>query len=370
MARPTRDRTRLPAARVGGMLIGMFFAHQITTKQLAGLCRRLGISLEAGIDVRTVWAREAERASGRAARARLELVSREIAAGESLADALADTGSFFPLLFREMAEVGEQTGHLDMVFAQLADHYQERLKLRRNFLAAISWPVAQLVIAICVVGLLIWIMGFIGQMTGSTIDILGMGLVGGQGLAIYLTFLAVVGTLLFLFVRAVSRGLVWTRPIQRFVLRIPWLGPPLQTVALARLAWTLNLTLDAGMEVRRALRLSLRSARNARFADQIAIIDAEISAGNSIHDAFSAAGSYPTDFLDSVHVGEQTGKLAESMDLLSRQYAQRAQTALGTLTMLAGLAVWGVIAMIIIALIFRIFGFYLGTINDALDMTK
>ncbi len=360
----------MPAAREGGMLVDMLFSHRITNKQLAGLCRRLATSLEAGIDVRTVWAREAQRASGRAARARLEVVSREIAAGESLAHAMAETGNFFPLLFRELAEVGEQTGHLSEVFSQLANHYQERLKLRRNFLAAISWPVAQLVIAICVVGLMIWLLGFIGQMTGTTIDILGMGLVGNEGLAVYLIFLAVVGTMVFLFVRAVSRGLVWTRPVQRFVLRIPWLGPPLQTVALARLAWTLHLTLDAGMEVRRALRLSLRSARNARFEDQIEPVEAEISAGNSIHDALASAGSYPTDFLDAVNVGEQTGKLAESMDLLSRQYGERAQAALGTLTMLAGLAVWCVIALIIIALIFRIFGFYLGTINDALDMTR
>ncbi len=359
----------MPAAPVEGMLADMLFSPQMTIKRLAELCRRLATSLEAGIDVRTVWAREAERASGRAARSRLELISREIAAGETLTHALAGTGDYFPLLFRELAEVGEQTGHLDRVFAQLADHYQERIKLRRNFLAAISWPVAQLAMAICVIGLLILVMGVIGEMTGTTIDILGMGLVGGQGLAIYLTFLAIVGTMLFLVIRAVNRGLVWTKPVQRFVLRIPWLGPPLQTVALARLAWTLHLTLDAGMEVRRALRLSLRSARNARFEDQIESIEAEISAGNSIHDAFAAAGSYPTDFLDAVNVGEQTGKLAESMDLLSRQYGQRAQAALGTLTMLAGLAVWCVIATIIIALILRIFSFYLGALNDAVDMT-
>lgn len=359
----------MSAVGVGGMLVDMLFSHQITNKQLAGLCRRLGISLEAGIDVRTVWAREAQHASGRTARVRLEAVSREIAAGETLADALAGCGNFFPPLFRELAEVGEQTGHLSEVFAQLAEHYQERLKLRRDFLAAIAWPVGQLAIAVCVIGFMIWIMGFIGQMTGTTIDILGMGLVGNAGLAVYLAFLAVVGTLLFLFVRAVGRGLVWTRPVQRFVLRIPWLGPPLQTVALARLAWTLHLTLAAGMEVRRSLRLSLRSARNARFEDQIELIDAQIVEGNSIHDAFSAAGSYPTDFLDAVDVGEKTGKLVESMDLLSRQYGERAQAALATLTMLAGLGVWCLIAMMIIAMIFRIFTFYLGTINDALDMT-
>ncbi len=353
----------------GGMLTGMLFSQRISTKELAGLCRRLATSLEAGIDVRTVWAREAQRPVGRAARLHLETVGRAVAEGESIADALAATGDFFPQLLRELAEVGEQTGHLGEIFAQLADHYQNRLKLRRSFLASIAWPVAQLALAVCVIGFLIWIMGLIGEITGTTIDILGLGLVGNTGLMIYVVFLAAVGAIVFLFIRAVSRGLVWTRPIQRAALRGPFLGPPLQTLALARLAWTLHLTLNAGMDVRRALRLSLRSSRNARFSDQIDLIDAEISAGNSNHDAFSRAGSYPTDFLDSLRVGEQTGKLVESMALLARQYGDRAQAALATLTMLGGLAVWCVIGLMIIAVIFRLFAFYLGTINDALDMT-
>ena len=43
--------------------MGMF-TPQIGVKPLEGLCRRVGTALEAGIDARTVWAREAERARG------------------------------------------------------------------------------------------------------------------------------------------------------------------------------------------------------------------------------------------------------------------------------------------------------------------
>ena len=92
------------------MLSHMFFSPHIRIKDLAGLCRRLAISLGAGIDVRTVWAREADRATGRAARGQLRAVSEAINRGQSVAEAIAETGSFFPTLFCELAEVGEQTG--------------------------------------------------------------------------------------------------------------------------------------------------------------------------------------------------------------------------------------------------------------------
>ena len=66
----------------------MLFSPRIHVKPLVGLCRRLSTALEAGIDARTVWAREADRARGRL-HDHLLAISRAINQGESLADALA-----------------------------------------------------------------------------------------------------------------------------------------------------------------------------------------------------------------------------------------------------------------------------------------
>ena len=343
----------------------MFFSARIATKPLSGLCRRLSTALEAGIDARKVFGREADRAHG-PLRRQLLAVSHAINEGQSLTYGFAQTDDYFPSLFREMVGIGEETGHLDGVLRQLADHYDNQLAMRRIFWAAITWPLVQLGLAILVIGLLIWVMGFIRQMTHTDVDVLGFGLVGDRGLAIYAAFLAIVGTFLFLLVRGISRGLVWTKPIQRLVLQVPVLGQALQTLALARLAWSMKITMDTSMDVRRALKLSLASTQNARYTDQIPVIDAEISHGNSIHAAFCRAGGYPADFLDTLSVGEESGKVVESMGHLARQYQEQARAALATLTLLAGWAVWAAIAALLIFLIFRLFFFYLGTINNAL----
>jgi type II secretory pathway component PulF len=342
------------------------FAPRTRLKPLAALCRRLAMALPAGIDLRTVWAREATQGRSRAAQQRLQAVSQAIEQGESLSDALARTGDYFPPLFRETVEVGELSGHLPEVFAQLAEHYETQLQLRRDFLASIAWPLIELGLSLGVIGLLIWVLGFLGEATGTKLDILGFGLVGNAGLAIYLALLATVGTAFWILYRAVSRGLFWTRPLQRGVLRLPVLGSALQTLALARMAWTMFLTLNAGMDVRRALRISLGSTRNARYLDQLERIDAEIAAGNSIYDAFLAAGCFPPEFLDTVQVGEHSGRLVESMGHLSRQYHDQARTAIATLAKLAGIAVWVLVAAFIIAMIFRIFSFYVGMIKSAM----
>jgi type II secretory pathway component PulF len=342
----------------------MFGPPRISTGELAGLCRRLATSLEAGIDIRRVWATEAGRSGSSALRARLHRVRDAVARGDSLVEALAATGRFFPPLFVQLAEVGEKTGHLDEVFAQLADHYDNQVKLRRLFLGAIAWPAAELGIAVVVVGLLIWIVGMIGRSGDVRIDPLGLGLVGNHGLMIYAAAVAAVGLGLWGLVAAVRRGLAWVRPIQKAVLRVPVLGGCLETLALARLAWSLHLTLNTEIDVRRALELSLSGTHNARFTEQIGPIDAAIARGDTITEALAASGVFPAEFLAAVGVGEQTGKLVESMALLSRQYQDRARAALATLTMLAGLGVWLVVAALIILVIFRLAFVYIGIIKS------
>ncbi len=351
------------------MLDIMLFSPRISTHELAQLCRRLAISVEAGIDARTMWAKEAQRAKGHT-RSRLQIISRSINQGESLRDALRDTGEFFPVLFREMVDVGEQTGKLDAIFAQLADNCQERLKLRRQFLAVITWPMIELIAAIAAIGFLIWFTGIIRGQNQNQVDIdpLGLGLYGNRGLAIYLAFVFSAAAIVWFTIHAVGRGLAWTRPIQRAVMRIPALGKTIETLALARLAWSLSATLHSGMEIRRALRLSLASTNNARFTDKIETIDEEIEQGNSIFDAFFQAGCFPSDFLDAIAVGEQSGKLEESMADLSRRYKEQAQFSMKTLNTIAAFLVWMIIAAIIITMIFRLFFSYIGAIDQATRM--
>ncbi len=343
----------------------MLLSPRIGTRPLANLCTRLSTSLEAGIDLRKVWGQEAERAGALAARSRFRKVSEAVNKGDSLAEALDSTGDYFPVLFRELVRVGEQTGHQGEAFGHLAAHYQNQLQLRRLFLTAIAWPLMQLAAAVVVVGLLIWILGMIGQATGTTIDILGWGLVGNRGLAIYASAVTLIGLAVAGLIFALGRGLAWTRPIQHLVMRVPQLGKALETLAIARLAWVLHLTQNAGMALRPSLKLALESTGNARYIDAVPAVDKVIARGDTIEEAFRASGVFPQEFLDAVLVGEQSGRLVESLAVLSRQYHERADAAMRVLTMLAGYAVWALIAGIIILVIFRIASFYINMLNNA-----
>lgn len=343
------------------------FAPRIGIKELAQLCRRISTGLSAGVDVRRVWSRELTTARGTMRRPLAE-ISQAVDRGTSVTEAVSATGAFFPTLFLEIVRVGEQTGKLPEMLKQLAEEYDGQVRMRRMFLGTIFWPLLQLVAALFIVGFLIWIVGVIAQIKGGEpIDLLGFGLVGNKGLAIYLLILFVIGLCCVAIYGGIRRGMFWAAPIQSMIMSVPRLGSSIRTLALARLAWTMHITLGTGMNLERALRLSLASTHNVQYTAQAENVVRAVKRGEEIHQALAETGAFPVQFLDAVHVGEQSGRLAETMEVLSKQYQDEARSALQVLTVLAGFVVWGLVAMLIILLIFRLASFYIGVINGAIN---
>jgi type II secretory pathway component PulF len=75
---------------------------------------------------------------------------------------------------------------------------------------------------------------------------------------------------------------------------------------------------------------------------------------------------FPRDFLEAVEVGEQTGQLSETLATLSDHYQEEGREAVRMLTRIAGGMIWLMVTGLIVLLIFRLFMFYLGVLNDAL----
>lgn len=342
----------------------MIVQPRMSNKALTELCHRVAVETESGIDIRRTWQREAEAAPVRF-RPYFAQIRDAVTRGDSLASALTGANRIFPPLFLEMANVGEETGTLGRVMHRLEAHYRRHVQARRVFLGAITWPMIELGLTIIIVGLLIWVMGMLPQNGGKPIDILGFGLAGTRGLVVYVAVLLAIGLSLVGIRAAMMRGAFWVRPLQRALIRIPAVGPCLEKLALSRLAWALHLTMNVAMDLRRVLPLSLRATGNDYYIRHTDQVVADVLAGQPITQALARTGAFPASFLDTLAVGEESGQIVESMGRLANRYEEEAESAVRTLASLAGAAVFVLVAAGITWLIFRIFGFYVGTINDA-----
>ncbi|MEM9701751.1 MAG: type II secretion system F family protein, partial [Planctomycetota bacterium] len=125
--------------------------RRLPLASLARLCRSLATLLESGVTLlKALKVAAGKSGDARVTRA-LDEVAGRIRGGADLHVAFAETGAF-PRLFVELTEVAESTGHLPETLRALAEHYENLLRLRKAFLAQISWPITQLAIAVLVIG--------------------------------------------------------------------------------------------------------------------------------------------------------------------------------------------------------------------------
>ncbi|MBW3599363.1 MAG: type II secretion system F family protein, partial [Planctomycetes bacterium] len=195
-------------------------------------------------------------------------------------------------------------------------------------------------------------------------DPLGIG-VGVPGLINYLLIVGGIVAVVAFVIWGLARGRFGAWPML-VLMRVPMLGKTLEMMALSRMAWTLAMANNAGMDPRRSVKLSLRSASNPYYASFQKRLDTELSGGAEIHEAFARSRGFPGEFVDVIANGELSGTLPESLLRLSDDYRRRAESSSGMLTVFASFAVWGLVALIIISFIIRFAMFYIGTIYSFL----
>lgn len=328
------------------------------------MCHRLGVSLNAGVDIVRVLQQESERGTG-AYQRHMSEVAEKVRRGESVAEAMRDSAGYFPQLTCELISVGEETGRLESVLLQLASHYEQLIKLRRTFLLGILWPGLELAAAILIIGGLI---ALPPMLFGVTIPVFGLS--GARGAAIYFGVLSVLLAGLVVVGYGLIRG--WFGPLpSRLMMHIPGVGKAIRTMALARHSWTLSIALDSGVEAGRAMRLALQSTQLYYFTRDIDEVLMVIQSGGQLYEALARTNAFPDDFLTTLKNAELSGTEGASLSRLSEEYQQQAQTASTTLAILASMIIWGAVVVLLAVMIVYLFmKLYMQPINDAFDMME
>ncbi len=336
----------------------MIFSQRLSLSSLIGLCRVLRHNLGAGLTLRAVFRQQAERGT-RAVRPLAQRIRAALDRGQDLTEALKKEEAVFPPLFLAMASVGEETGHLPEVFGELENYFTLQEKLRRQFRAQTFLPIVQLIFAVLILALLIFILSLIPGRQGES----GPGILGFRGASGALAFLAVsFGTLALIYVglRLLPGLIRGQAAVDGLLLRLPALGPCVEAAALGRFALALQLTLESNLSIQQALRLSLQATGNAAYQSRTEAIVKALQDGKDLTTALTQTRLFPEVFLNLVSTAEEGGRLPEMMRHQAAYYHEEAERRLTTLTRLLSLGVWFVYAAFMVAAIFHLFKRYLG----------
>lgn len=337
------------------------FSRRMKLSAAVKFCQRFATSHRAGVPI--VRLLQSETKQGPPAQ---QKIMAEMAAGaqdgKQLHEMMEEQKPFFPVLLTAMTAVGEETGKLDRALTILAGHMRHQLDTRKKFIRSISWPVFQFFAAVGVFSLLIYIMGIMGDRMS---DILGLGLRGGSGVLTLWGFVALLVGAIALVVWGFMRNVGGIQNLAPLLYMIPWLGPSIQTITISRFCWTMALSLEAGLDPIRAIHLSLDSTGSDYYRSGSDDARDAIRDGATLAGSLQATAVFPEDFISRVDIAEQSGTDAESMEILAREYDERAEAAVRFLSNAATMFVRVTISCILIFFIFKIAMTYLGAINDA-----
>jgi type II secretory pathway component PulF len=340
----------------------MLFSRQLSLSSLIELCRALRHNLSAGLSLVQVFRQQADRGP-LAVRPIARNITDMLAGGDSLEAALANERRHFPPILLTLAEVGEQTGTLPEVFAELEKYFALQQRLRRQFWVQSFWPIFQLFAGIFVVTLMLLVLGALG----SDFAPLGSRFRGVGGAFLFLTLaLGSIAGIVALYYLA-TRGLGQAAFVHALLLRLPVLGPCLEAVALARFCLCVHLTMETSLALPKALRLCLRATGNAYFASKADAVSDYIRGGDDLSEALSRTGLFPYEFLGIMATAEEAGRVPEAMRQQADYYSEEAERRLRAVTAAASVLVWLIVAAFLIFLIFSIFTrAYLAPIQDLL----
>ena len=338
---------------------------RIGNRELGLLCERVGVAFDVGHDPFRIFKREA--GDGRSRHGRhMKSIADRIRQGASLTEAIHEQGNYFPPNFHRLIEVGEESGRLEKVLDRMADHYRAIDELQSTFRGSIVWPMIQLGLAMAVISVLIYVPSLLTTDQAAAADLLGIGLVGGKGLAIFWGWvLAVVAAIIGLWVLLRNGKLAF---LGNWLIRVPVLGRALLTFDEAAFVQSLALAIESGVTASNAISLSFKGSSTAAFKAKADSAREAIVQGRELHAVLRDTGLFLPETIEAVELGEESGRLAETLDKHFRVLRMRVKFAMAAIAQIASSVVWIVVAAIMVMMIFRLFGRYVAQINpDAIE---
>jgi type IV pilus assembly protein PilC len=345
-------------AKVGKLTKG------VSAKNLAVFTRQFSVMIDAGLPLVQCLDILGNQEEDKNFAAVILATRADVEGGMSLADAMRKYPKTFDPLFTNMIAAGEAGGILDTILKRLATFIEKAVKLKGQVKSAMIYPIAVVVIAALVVGVILWkvIPTFAALFEG-----LGAQLPLPTRVVIWMSN-SLVRYMPFLFVGMFAIGWAFKsyyatpggrRVIDATVLKMPVLGNIMRKIAVARFCRTLATLISSGVPILDGLEITAKTSGNAVVEDAIMLTRKSIERGETVSAPLKETNVFPPMVTQMISVGEATGALDAMLAKIADFYEEEVDAAVaGLLTLLEPIMIaflGGLVGGIVIAMYLPIF---------------
>jgi type IV pilus assembly protein PilC len=319
------------------MNIKLPWSNRVSVKDLGVFTRQFATMINAGLPMVQCLDILSQQAEKDFLKESISTVMTDVEGGSTLGEAMQKHPRMFSQLYVNMVEAGEAGGILDLILNRLATYLEKADALQRKVKSALTYPT---VVCIVAVGASIFMLMFIiptfarmftdfgGELPLPTKIVMGMS----NFLRNYWYILAMAVTGLVVALQRYYKTEGGRRTIDRFMLRIPALGPVVRKGAVARFTRTLGTLISSGVPILNGLDITARTAGNKIIEEAVMRTRESISQGNTIAEPLKQSGVFPPMVTQMISVGEQTGALDEMLEKIASFYDDEVDTAVDAMT--------------------------------------
>jgi len=337
-----REQVTLTSVKEKGREIGIpkIGRKKVKSKELSIFTRQFSVMIDAGLPLVQCLEILAQQQDNKYFQQILLQVRQDVEEGSTLAAAMARHPRVFEQLYTNMVEAGETGGILDLILQRLSTFIEKIVKLKRDIISALIYPVAVILMAVGAVAVIMIVvipqfqqifLGLLGpgeQLPLPTRIVVGFSnfLASWGGLALLLGIIGAAVSVNFYYKTPGGRKI-----IDRILLKIPILGEIFRKIAVSRFSRTLSTLLSSGVPILQSLDITARTSGNVIIEEAITKVRAGVERGESFVDPLKATEVFPNMVAQMIGIGEQTGALDAMLGKIADFYEQEVDSAIANL---------------------------------------
>jgi len=345
----------------------LFSGGKVKAKNLALLCSQLAIEIKAGLPLVSSLRLVAENEEDKTLKKILTDVADEVHAGRPLADAFSHRGPQLPRTFIETVRAGEESGQLDVSFERLQKYYEDSDAVSSKVASAMIYPAMLIGVAVVVVAIIMLkavpvfkdsfaSMG--NELPLPTKMLISMSDFMTDNILLLIAIIAAIALSLSIYGKT-DHG---RHTYARLLLTIPGLNLVNRMSAASQFASTLSTMLSSGLPLVQAARITATTAENLLIQEDIESAINGVIEGHTLCDGLRKSQWLPNLLLEMAAVGEETGRMEETLVVISNYYNKEVDTAvkraLDIMNPIITMFLAAIVVFILLSVYLPIFGMY------------
>lgn len=316
---------------------GLQNLQKIGLTEIVNFTRQLATMMVAGLSIPEALTILRTQTTNLKFAAILENIEHEIVGGSSFADTLGKYPELFPPTFMALIRAGESSGTLDRVLTRLADVMESEREFRSKVQGAMIYPAIILVGMTVVVFIMMTVV--VPKLTtlykdfNITLPVTTRILIAVSTFFVHFWWLMIGiiigGAVLFRRWRKTPEGELI---VDSLVFKLPIFGNLQKKTMLVEFTRTLGMLIASGVHILDGLRILQESLGNVLFRNAIGEIAKRVEKGFPLGDTFAQYAVFPPIVSQMMKVGEETGKLDDTLTKLSGYFQSETDNIVKGLT--------------------------------------